>query len=84
MDTDVGRRMAGADPALSEGARMIEVMIERWTALDGSVDYRWSVWRDGRRVEMGGPHATADASEAAARQFCRAELGCEPDRLTRL
>jgi hypothetical protein len=63
---------------------MVEVMIERWTALDGSVDYRWSVWRDGKRVEMGGPHATPEGSEAAARRFCLTELGSAPDRVTRL
>ncbi len=63
---------------------MLEIMIERWTALDGTVDYRWSVWRDGRRVQMGGPQDTPDESEAAARKFCSEELGCAPDRVTRL
>lgn len=63
---------------------MLEIMIERWTALDGSIDYRWSVWRDGRRVQMGGPQATVEASEAAARAFCADELDRTPDRVTRL
>jgi hypothetical protein len=36
-----------------------ELIIERWTNLNQSIDYRWSVWVDGRRVQMGGPHKTA-------------------------
>lgn len=63
---------------------MLEIMIERWTALDGSIDYRWSVWRDGRRVQMGGPQDTAEAAETAARAFCVEELDRTPDRVTRL
>lgn len=63
---------------------MLEIMVERWTALDGTTDYRWSVWRDGRRVQMGGPHDAAAESEAASRAFCIEELDCAPDRITRL
>lgn len=62
---------------------MIEVIIERWSGPDG-VSFRWSVWQDGRRVEMGGPHADADASEAAARAWCDERLKRPPDRVTRL
>ncbi len=32
---------------------MFEVVIERWTGPDGATEYRWSLWRDGYRVEMG-------------------------------
>ena len=51
---------------------MLEVMIEQWKNLDGSVDYPWSVWRDGVRVHMGGvlgsaEDAETDAKAAAAR-----------------
>ena len=63
--------------------RMIEVIIERWSGPDGGT-FRWSVWRDGRRVEMGGPYGTAEASEQDAIAFCRGALGREPDRITRL
>jgi hypothetical protein len=32
---------------------MIEIMIERWTNAEGETDFRWSVWRDGFRIQMG-------------------------------
>ena len=54
---------------------MTELIIERWTNLNQSIDYRWSVWVDGRRVQMGGPHKTADESEREGRANCRKELG---------
>ncbi|MGH6961802.1 MAG: hypothetical protein ACREE7_15075 [Dongiaceae bacterium] len=63
---------------------MIEIIIERWNNLDKSIDFRWSVWRDGRRLQMGGPTSTAEASEAEALDYCRHSFGREPDRLTRL
>ena len=64
---------------------MIEVMIERWTGPGGDVKFRWSVWRDGHRVQMGQePYPTTEASEADAREFCVHGLGREPDRVTRL
>ncbi len=63
---------------------MLEVMIERWSNAVGSIDYRWSVWRDGSRLGMGGPHATADAAEAEAREMCRVRLGGEPQSLVQL
>jgi hypothetical protein len=61
---------------------MIEIIIERWSGPDGTA-FRWSLWLDGSRVEMGGPHAAADDSEAEARAHC-ARLGRTPDRVTRL
>ncbi len=63
---------------------MTEVMIERWSNRDGGDDFLWSVWRDGSRVQMGGPHPTAEAAEAAARAFCAGELGVEPERISHL
>ncbi len=63
---------------------MIELIVERWSGFDGSVDYHWSVWQDGKRVQMGGPHADAEASEADALSFCDKTLRARPDRTTRL
>jgi hypothetical protein len=62
----------------------IEVIIERWTNLDKSVEYRWSVWHRGTRVQMGGPHPSAEASERDAVEFCRKRFECTPERIERL
>lgn len=62
---------------------MIEVIIERWSGPDGT-EFRWSVWRDGHRVQMGGSYADAAACEAAAAEFCAKMLGAKVDRVTRL
>jgi len=61
-----------------------ELIIERWTNLNQSTDYRWSVWVDGKRVQMGGPHKAADESEREGRAYCREALAQQPDRVTRL
>ena len=63
---------------------MLEIIVERWSNRDGSVDYLWSVWLDGRRREMGGPVQDAAAAEAAAAEYCRGQLARKPDRVTRL
>ena len=64
---------------------MIAVMIERWTNRDGSTDYRWSVWRDGHRLDMGGrPYAESGECEKEARAFCLQALGQEPDKVSHL
>jgi hypothetical protein len=63
---------------------MIEIMIERWNNLDGTTEYQWSVWREGSRVEMGGPYATGDAAEAAAYEYCDLKFGAEQATVTRL
>lgn len=63
---------------------MLELIVERWTGRDGSTDYLWSLWHDGRRVRMGGPHHDAAASEEEALQVCDTQLGKAPDRITRL
>ncbi len=62
---------------------MVEIIVERWSHRDRHVDFLWSVWKDGRRVEMGGPLADAAAAEEGARKYCR-EAGLEVDRVTRL
>jgi hypothetical protein len=63
---------------------MIEVIIERWTSLKKSTDFRWSVWRDGSRIQMGGPHGTCDESEREALEYCQSSLRRKPDRIERL
>lgn len=63
---------------------MLEIVIERWRGLDGAVAYRWSLWADGRRLQMGGPHGDAQASLADAQAFCRDQLGRPADRVTEL
>jgi len=62
----------------------LEIMIEKWSNRDGSDDFLWSLWDGGKRVSMGGHFESAEAAEAAARQFCRQRLGADPDRITRL
>ncbi len=62
---------------------MIEIIIERWSGPDGE-HFLWSVWRDGRRLEMGGPHADSADSQAAGQEFCTQRLGRKADRITRL
>ncbi len=63
---------------------MLEVMIEQWKNLDGSIDYLWSVWRDGTRIHMGGALDSAEDAEIDAKAYCLARLGSEPDSLIRL
>lgn len=63
---------------------MIEVMVETWSGPQTGTTYRWSLWRDGTRVAMGGPHAVIDESEADARAFCIDHFDRPPDRVTRL
>lgn len=63
---------------------MLEVMIEKWSNRDGTVDFLWSVWNAGERVQMGGAHKSADDAKVAAVDFCRSRLGLEPDSVTEL
>ena len=63
---------------------MLEVMLETWSTPQSGTTYRWSVWRDGTRIAMGGPHDTIAESEAEARAFCADKLRGPPDRVTRL
>ena len=63
---------------------MVELIVEHWHNPDGSNHYLWSVWRDGKRVEMGQPHATQDLAEQEGGQWCWRVLKAPPDRVTRL
>ncbi len=64
---------------------MIEIVIERRTNAEGQTDFRWSVWSDGFRIQMGpSPHSTAEDCEAQALEFCWRDLGHKPDKVTRL
>ncbi|MGH6953646.1 MAG: hypothetical protein ACREGL_05650 [Alphaproteobacteria bacterium] len=62
----------------------IRAMIERWSYPDGRVQFLWSAWHGGTRIQMGGPYPSAEAAEAEARAFCTKELGREPDSIERL
>jgi len=62
---------------------MIEIIIERWSGPDGTT-FRWSLWRDGKRVAMGPDDASADAAEAAATAACIQKFGLRPERITHL
>ncbi len=60
-------------------------MIEYWGDLGGGASYRWSLWRDGQRLAAGDKTFTsAEDCRGDAEAFCRANLGCAPDRVTRL
>jgi hypothetical protein len=63
---------------------MLELIIERWTQPASGTSFRWSLWQDGKRVLMGGPHNTQETSEQDGAAQCRAQLGRAPDRVTRL
>ena len=60
-------------------------LITPWRLPEGETNFRWSVWRDGYRIQMGsGPHSTAEDCEVEALDFCWRELGSKPDKVTRL
>ena len=64
---------------------MIEIVIERWTNAKGETDFRWSVWDEGNRIQMGeNVHSRANDCEAQAIEFCWRKLGHKPDKVTRL
>ena len=58
---------------------MIEVMIERWSQRDGSTDWLWSIWQDGKRRHIGGAKADAGSAEMEARSTCQQTFGKTPD-----
>ncbi len=59
---------------------MIEIVIERWTNAEGKTGFRWSVWDEGHRIQMGeNVHSRADDCEAQAVEFCWRKLGRKPD-----
>ncbi len=62
---------------------MIEIVIERWTNAEGETDFRWSIWSDGNRIQIGqSPHSTTENCEAQALEFCWPKLGRKSDRTT--
>jgi hypothetical protein len=63
---------------------MIELIIERWRNLDGSEHFLWSVWQEGKRVEMSGQLASAAVAETEGRSWCETTLARAPDRITLL
>ena len=70
---------------MAEVEAMIEVVIERWTGADGTTEYRWSLWRDEYRIEMGNTaFSNADDCETEALEFCVKALGKKPDKVARL
>jgi hypothetical protein len=63
---------------------MTELIIEQWKNLDGSCQYLWSVWRDGKRIGMSRPQAKAEEAEQEGMNWCLRSTGSRPDRVTRL
>jgi len=63
---------------------MVELIVEHWHNPDGSDHYLWSVWRDGKRIEMSGPIANPDSAESQGKTWCERSLRQSPDRTTRL
>ena len=63
---------------------MIEIVIERSTNAEGETTFRWSVWNDEQRIEMGRTtHFNAADCEEKAVEFCWHTLGYKPDKVTR-
>jgi len=61
---------------------MIEVVIERWKNAQGETDFRWSVWSDGDRIEMGSnAHSNGDDCEGKLLGFAGAYSTKSPTRL---
>jgi hypothetical protein len=63
---------------------MLELIIERWTEPKTGTTFRWSLWQDGQRILMGGPHKSGETSENDGLRECEEQLGRAPDRVTRL
>lgn len=62
---------------------MIELIIEHWKN-PAEEHFLWSVWRDGARIQMGGPTLAASDAETQGGQWCWRVLKHPPDRITRL
>jgi hypothetical protein len=72
------------DASINGDGAVVELIVERWTNLNQTTDFRWSVWVDGKRVQMGGPHKSAEESEREGKGYCTRALSRQPDRVTRL
>ncbi len=63
----------------------IEIVIERWTNVEGETAFNWSVWGEGHRIQMGEiTRRNAEDCEVEAVEFCWRKLGRKPDKVTRL
>ncbi len=63
---------------------MTELIIEKWLNLDGSRQFLWSVWRDGKRIGMSRPQDKPEDAEQQGLDWCLRSTGGRPDRVTRL
>jgi hypothetical protein len=63
---------------------MVELIIEKWLNLDGSSQFLWSVWRDGKRIGMSRPQEKSEDAERQGLDWCLRSTGSRPDRVTRL
>ena len=63
---------------------MMELIIEQWKNLDGSNQFLWSVWRDGKRIGMSRPQSKSEDAEQQGMDWCLKSTGLRPDRVTRL
>ena len=61
---------------------MIQIIVERWSQRDGSVDWLRSIWQDGERKQMGGAHDDAGSAKMEARAACQQSFGQLPDDVT--
>jgi len=63
---------------------MVELIIEHWRNMDGSNQYLWSLWRDGKRIFVSRPTDTPEDAEQQGLAACQRSTGVCPDRVTRL
>lgn len=63
---------------------MVELIIEHWSHRNGTDEFLWSVWDQGKRVGMGGAGASVETAEREGIAWCKRTLGIVPDRVTRL
>ena len=67
-------------PRVGQGtsARMMELIIEQWKNLDGSSQFLWSVWRDGKRIGMSRPQSKCEDAEQQGLDWCLKSTGGLP------
>jgi hypothetical protein len=80
----IGKREPANGPRREPRLGMIELIIEHWKNLDGSSQYLWSVWRDGKRLGVSRPTASPQDAEEQGLDWCQKSIGGQPDRVTRL
>jgi hypothetical protein len=84
IDASIRKRARSTGRRKGERLDMIELIIEHWKNLDGSSQYLWSVWRDGKRLGVSRPTALSEEAEQQGLDWCRKSTGGQPDRVTRL